>query len=119
MSFLLTIESPFEIDDYIKQYLGDSRESNDFLKMFLERRLHCRKSTKKNSNDDDLCAPAKAINPFPALSDDGHQLRKKKSKESIKKIKKFSKTVDANILGFKATSDPNRIVGHIEIDDEY
>lgn len=39
VAFLRDIESPFEVKDYVKCYLGDTKESNDFSKQFLERRL--------------------------------------------------------------------------------
>lgn len=38
VGFLKDIESPYEIKDYVKCYLGESKESNDFARQFLERR---------------------------------------------------------------------------------
>uniref|UniRef100_A0A1A7YRC0 GRB10 interacting GYF protein 2 n=1 Tax=Iconisemion striatum TaxID=60296 RepID=A0A1A7YRC0_9TELE len=43
-SFLKEVDSPYEVHDYIRAYLGDTAESKDFAKQFLERRA------KQNSN---------------------------------------------------------------------
>lgn len=37
-SFLKEVESPYEIHDYVRAYLGDTPEAKDFAKHFLERR---------------------------------------------------------------------------------
>lgn len=38
------MDSPYEVHDYIRAYLGDTPESKDFAKQFLERRA------KQNAN---------------------------------------------------------------------
>ncbi|XP_047224490.1 GRB10-interacting GYF protein 2 isoform X2 [Girardinichthys multiradiatus] len=43
-SFLKEVDSPYEVHDYIRAYLGDTPESQDFAKQFLERRA------KQNAN---------------------------------------------------------------------
>lgn len=37
-SFLKEVESPYEVHDYVRAYLGDTPEAKDFAKQFLERR---------------------------------------------------------------------------------
>ncbi|KPP68436.1 PERQ amino acid-rich with GYF domain-containing protein 2-like, partial [Scleropages formosus] len=37
-SFLKEVDSPYEVHDYIRAYLGDTPEAKDFAKQFLERR---------------------------------------------------------------------------------
>lgn len=38
VSFLLEVESIYEVHDYVKSYLGETREAHEFAKQFLERR---------------------------------------------------------------------------------
>ena len=38
VSFLLEVDSIYEVHDYIKSYLGETPEAHDFAKQFLERR---------------------------------------------------------------------------------
>lgn len=37
-SFLKEVDSPYEVHDYVRAYLGDTPEAKDFAKHFLERR---------------------------------------------------------------------------------
>ncbi|XP_058959916.2 GRB10-interacting GYF protein 2 isoform X2 [Pocillopora verrucosa] len=37
-AFLRDVESPYEVYDYVKSYLGDNRETRDFAREFIERR---------------------------------------------------------------------------------
>lgn len=43
-SFLKEVESPYEVHDYVRAYLGDTPEAKDFAKQFVERRA------KQNAN---------------------------------------------------------------------
>jgi PERQ amino acid-rich with GYF domain-containing protein len=82
VSFLQDIESPFEVKDYIKMYLGgfelartsrkkikllfsgESKECLEFAKQFLERRSKQRNQQRlQNAHIDDMCSPAPAITP--------------------------------------------------------
>lgn len=38
VSFLLEVDSIYEVHDYIKSYLGETPEAHDFAKQFLEKR---------------------------------------------------------------------------------
>ena len=38
ISFLLEVDSVYEVHDYIKSYLGETKDAHDFAKQFLERR---------------------------------------------------------------------------------
>lgn len=49
VTFLKDIESPFDVNDYVKSYLGESKESRDFAKQFLEKRSFYRNKAKKQS----------------------------------------------------------------------
>lgn len=37
-SFLKEVDSPYEVHDYVRAYLGDTPQAKDFAKQFLERR---------------------------------------------------------------------------------
>lgn len=62
-SFLRDVESPSDVKEYVKTYLGDNREANEFAKNFLERRSRMRAASRAAQYEDDMCAPAAAINP--------------------------------------------------------
>ncbi|XP_023949060.2 GRB10-interacting GYF protein 2 isoform X2 [Bicyclus anynana] len=109
VGFLKDIESPYEVKDYVKCYLGDTKESNDFARQFLERRSKLLRVGMVTPSDD-LCSPAIAVNPRTPLSD--YQEVKGKGKKS-KKNKMLK--VDARILGFSVTASEDRInVGDID-----
>ncbi|KAG5667580.1 hypothetical protein PVAND_015557 [Polypedilum vanderplanki] len=105
VSFLQDIESPFEIKDYIKMYLGETKECTEFAKQFLERRSKQRNQQRlQNAHIDDMCSPAPAINP-----NNSSDFQEVKGKNKKVKSKKVMKAVDNRILGFTATSAPDRI----------
>lgn len=43
-SFLKEVDSPYEVHDYVRAYLGDTPDAKDFANQFLERRA------KQNAN---------------------------------------------------------------------
>lgn len=63
VTFLAEVESPYEVHDYIRSYLGDGKEVKEFAKQYLERRSRARNAHKERQVDDDILAPAPAINP--------------------------------------------------------
>nr|XP_032526709.1 GRB10-interacting GYF protein 2-like isoform X4 [Danaus plexippus plexippus] len=106
VGFLKDIESPYEVKDYVKCYLGESKDSSDFARQFLEKRSKLLRVGMVTPSDD-LCSPAMAVNPRAAL--DYQEGKGKKSKKN-KMLK-----VDARILGFSVTASEDRInVGDID-----
>ena len=63
MGFLAEVESPYEVHDYIRSYLGDSKEVKEFARQYLERRSRARNAYKEKKGEDDILAPAPAVNP--------------------------------------------------------
>lgn len=65
VSFLKEVESPYEVGDYIRSYLGDGKDAKEFSREFLERRSRWKNARKDGggSAEDNLCRPASAINP--------------------------------------------------------
>ena len=45
ISFLLEVDSVYEVHDYIKSYLGETSEAHDFAKSFLDRRQKIKSSS--------------------------------------------------------------------------
>lgn len=64
MAFLSEIESPYEVQEYVRSYIGETKAHRLFAKEYLERRSAWKNSQKARKNfDDDLLTPAAAINP--------------------------------------------------------
>lgn len=106
VGFLRDIESPYEVKDYVRQYLGEGEGYSDFARQFLERRSKWRSERRSKPAADDMCAPAPAVNPTSQQSSHDFQEVKGKSKKT-KKGKMYK--VDKSILGFSVTAAPDRI----------
>merc|ERR1712083_762332 len=64
LGFLNDVESPYEVNDYVKNYIGDGKGPKNFAKDYVERRSKWRNALKsKKKFEDDLLTPAAAINP--------------------------------------------------------
>lgn len=44
-------------------YLGESKQTTEFVKQFLEKRSKLRSAQRPQAEADDLCKPAPAVNP--------------------------------------------------------
>jgi PERQ amino acid-rich with GYF domain-containing protein len=64
VGFLRDIESPYEVKDYVRLYLGEGKEVQEFAKQFLERRSKWRSAQRAAPLEDDMCVPAPAVNPL-------------------------------------------------------
>jgi len=103
VSFLKDVESPYEVGDYVRSYLGDGKEAKEFTREFLERRSRWKNSRKDGSGpgvEDNLCRPASAVNPN---SNDFQEVKGKKMKKG--KMQK----VDSRILGFSTSAAADRL----------
>lgn len=49
--------------EYVRVYLGDTKQSTEFAKQFLEKRSKWRSAQRPQAQADDLCKPAPAVNP--------------------------------------------------------
>ncbi|XP_014474042.1 PREDICTED: PERQ amino acid-rich with GYF domain-containing protein CG11148 isoform X2 [Dinoponera quadriceps] len=103
VGFLRDIESAYEVKEYVRVYLGDTKQSTEFAKQFLEKRSKWRSAQRPQAQADDLCKPAPAVNPNAPTE---FQEVKGKSKKP-KKGKMYK--VDNRILGFSVTAAPDRI----------
>ncbi|XP_061719575.1 GRB10-interacting GYF protein 2 isoform X2 [Cydia pomonella] len=110
VGFLKDIESPYEVKDYVKCYLGETKESSDFARQFLEKRSKLLRVGMVTPSDD-LCSPAVAVNPRTTSGSDYQEVKGKGKKTKKNKMLK----VDARILGFSVTAAEDRInVGDID-----
>lgn len=61
VSFLKEVESPYEVHDYIRAYLGDTPEAKEFAKQFLERRAKQKASQQRQQQQQQVdlscCSP--------------------------------------------------------------
>ncbi|XP_050339543.1 GIGYF family protein Gyf isoform X1 [Bactrocera neohumeralis] len=102
VTFLRDLESPYEVRDYIRMYLGENKESTDFGKQFLERRSKYKNLQRaQNAHNDDMCKPAPAITPSGNDTSDNKGKQKKVKKNKMTKL-------DARILGFSVTAAEGR-----------
>ncbi|KAK6735093.1 hypothetical protein RB195_018345 [Necator americanus] len=106
--FIEGVENPDEVEDYVVGYLGDSKAVKEFVREFLQKRSDFR-NRKLHAVKDDLSSARGA--PISGNTSGGFsavQGRKKKNKGA-------RLVVDGSCLGFRATSDPNRVnQGEIE-----
>lgn len=42
VAFLVDVESPYEVSDYVRDYLGESKHSNEFARQFVAKRISLR-----------------------------------------------------------------------------
>lgn len=68
------MESPFEVQDYVRSYLGEGKDAKEFAKQFLEQRSRWRQQQRNAQHEEDnMCIPAKAVNP--GQSSDFHEVK--------------------------------------------
>ncbi|KAM4042857.1 GRB10-interacting GYF protein 2 isoform 2-T3 [Anomaloglossus baeobatrachus] len=117
VSFLREVESPYEVHDYVRAYLGDTLEAKDFSKQFLERRNKQKPAQQK---------------PQPVTHDSGwavYQTSQSNSQhttletaQSAGRKKKKQKMVraDPSLLGFSVNASSERLnMGEIETLEDY
>ncbi|RUS83745.1 hypothetical protein EGW08_008496, partial [Elysia chlorotica] len=120
VSFIVEVDSPDDVREYMVSYLGDTKESRDFAKKFVEKRNRSRNQARleKQQEEDSIWGPAPAVNPHIQVRSNnnssgggdggeggtGPLSTKGKNRKKKQKMQK----VDGSILGFTVHSDPNR-----------
>ena len=51
IAFLREVESPYEVQDYVKSYLGESAKSAKFANDFIEKRSHANKQRQRHDDE--------------------------------------------------------------------
>uniref|UniRef100_A0A8C7WLG8 GYF domain-containing protein n=1 Tax=Oncorhynchus mykiss TaxID=8022 RepID=A0A8C7WLG8_ONCMY len=112
-SFLKEVDSPYEVHDYVRAYLGDTSEAKEFAKQFLERRA------KQNANQQ------KAGTGSPSLYQSNHtSLQQQARFETVTSGKKKKKQkmvrADPSLLGFSVNAASERLnMGEIETVEDF
>ncbi|XP_040283838.1 GRB10-interacting GYF protein 2 isoform X2 [Bufo bufo] len=113
VSFLREVESPYEVHDYVRAYLGDTSEAKDFSKQFLERR---NKQTVPQKPQQDSAWPVFQTSP------NNLQQTTLETAQSAGRKKKKQKMVraDPSLLGFSVNASSERLnMGEIETLEDY
>ncbi|CAH1772880.1 unnamed protein product [Owenia fusiformis] len=111
VAFLQDVDSPYEVHDYVKSYLGETGDTQAFATAFLEKRSQCR-NQERNQSEENMWGPAPAVNP-----NEGRQTQNNNDDKAVKNKKKKSKMqkLDPSILGFSVHAAPDRVnVGEID-----
>merc|ERR1712126_710063 len=100
LGFLMDIESPYEVHDYVKSYVGEGKAQKKFAIDYLERRSRWKNSLKSGAKyEDDLTTPANALTP----GDGEFQEAGKKGKKTKPSKTNKSKQDMSHLLGFSVT----------------
>eukprot|EP00092_Neocalanus_flemingeri_P101643 GFUD01129966.1.p1 GENE.GFUD01129966.1~~GFUD01129966.1.p1 ORF type:complete len:1161 (-),score=418.37 GFUD01129966.1:140-3577(-) len=102
LGFLMDIESPYEVHDYVKSYVGEGKAQKKFAVDYLERRSRWKNSLKSGAKyEDDLTTPANALTP----GDGEFQFQEAGKKGKKTKPPKTSKSKQdiSHLLGFSVT----------------
>ncbi|XP_030073035.1 GRB10-interacting GYF protein 2 isoform X2 [Microcaecilia unicolor] len=123
VSFLKEVESPYEVHDYIRAYLGDTPEAKEFAKQFLEHRAK-QKATQQRQQDSLWGMNPNALQSVFQTnhSNSNNQQSNFETAQSVSKKKKKQKMVraDPSLLGFSVNASSERLnMGEIETLDDY
>merc|ERR1712004_83020 len=122
LAFLIEVESPYEVNDYVKNYIGDGKGPKNFAKEYVERRSKWRNALKsKKRFEDDLLTPAAAINPniddevVPVVGGGQTTGSGGAGKNRNKKKNKSKSKLDAShLLGFSVASADRHNAGELD-----
>jgi len=106
LGFIQDIESPYEVNDYVKNYIGEGKAHKRFAADYLEKRSQVKNALKNNNTTaDDLTSPATALS---------HDLEFQEAPRKGKKKTRNSKTNLNHLLGF--TTAPGSGINRGELD---
>uniref|UniRef100_A0A4X2LZ79 GRB10 interacting GYF protein 2 n=1 Tax=Vombatus ursinus TaxID=29139 RepID=A0A4X2LZ79_VOMUR len=123
VSFLKEVESPYEVHDYIRAYLGDTSEAKEFAKQFLERRAKQKANQQRQQQQPDSVW---AVNHstlhsvFQTNQSNNQQTNFEAVQSGKKKKKQKMVRADPSLLGFSVNASSERLnMGEIETLDDY
>ncbi|XP_055442460.1 GRB10-interacting GYF protein 2 isoform X4 [Bubalus kerabau] len=128
VSFLKEVESPYEVHDYIRAYLGDTSEAKEFAKQFLERRAKQKASQRQQQQqqqqqqqDSVWGMNHSALHSVFQTNQTNNQQSSFEAVQSGKKKKKQKMVrADPSLLGFSVNASSERLnMGEIETVDDY
>ncbi|XP_045080767.1 GRB10-interacting GYF protein 2 isoform X1 [Coregonus clupeaformis] len=135
-SFLKEVDSPYEVHDYVRAYLGDTSEAKEFAKQFLERRAkqnanqqkppqapQNQQPTLKQQQQDSVWGVSGTSSP--SLYQSNHtSLQQQARFETVTSGKKKKKQkmvrADPSLLGFSVNAASERLnMGEIETVEDF
>uniref|UniRef100_A0A8B9QXA7 GRB10 interacting GYF protein 2 n=1 Tax=Anas platyrhynchos TaxID=8839 RepID=A0A8B9QXA7_ANAPL len=132
VSFLKEVESPYEVHDYIRAYLGDTPEAKEFAKQFLERRAKQKASQQRQQQQQQLKPPMDQIDSvwgmnhsslhsvFQTNQSNNQQSNFEAVQSGKKKKKQKMVRADPSLLGFSVNASSERLnMGEIETLEDY
>ncbi|XP_054427439.1 GRB10-interacting GYF protein 2 isoform X2 [Pteronotus mesoamericanus] len=136
VSFLKEVESPYEVHDYIRAYLGDTSEAKEFAKQFLERRAKQKASQRQQQQQQPPPPPQPPQPPqqdsvwgmnhsalhsvFQTNQSNNQQSNFEAVQSGKKKKKQKMVRADPSLLGFSVNASSERLnMGEIETLDDY
>uniref|UniRef100_A0A8D0EXV7 GRB10 interacting GYF protein 2 n=1 Tax=Strix occidentalis caurina TaxID=311401 RepID=A0A8D0EXV7_STROC len=130
VSFLKEVESPYEVHDYIRAYLGDTPEAKEFAKQFLERRAKQKASQQRQQQQQQwLVLPQDSVwgmnhsslhSVFQTNQSNNQQSNFEAVQSGKKKKKQKMVRADPSLLGFSVNASSERLnMGEIETLEDY
>uniref|UniRef100_A0A8C0VDW4 GRB10 interacting GYF protein 2 n=1 Tax=Cyanistes caeruleus TaxID=156563 RepID=A0A8C0VDW4_CYACU len=135
VSFLKEVESPYEVHDYIRAYLGDTPEAKEFAKQFLERRAKQKASQQRQQQQQQVKFLPQDQDSFDSVWGMNHsslhsvfQTNQSNNQQSNfeavqsgkKKKKQKMVRADPSLLGFSVNASSERLnMGEIETLEDY
>uniref|UniRef100_A0A669E136 GRB10 interacting GYF protein 2 n=1 Tax=Oreochromis niloticus TaxID=8128 RepID=A0A669E136_ORENI len=137
-SFLKEVDSPYEVHDYIRAYLGDTPEAKDFAKQFLERRakqnanqqkqapqkqqqsLKQQQQQQQQQQQDSVWGGTGSSSVYQSNHTSGQQQRFETVTSGKKKKKQKMVRADPSLLGFSVNASSERLnMGEIETLEDF
>uniref|UniRef100_G1RW70 GRB10 interacting GYF protein 2 n=1 Tax=Nomascus leucogenys TaxID=61853 RepID=G1RW70_NOMLE len=137
VSFLKEVESPYEVHDYIRAYLGDTSEAKEFAKQFLERRAKQKANQQRQQQQQQQPPQQPQQQPqqqdsvwgmnhstlhsvFQTNQSNNQQSNFEAVQSGKKKKKQKMVRADPSLLGFSVNASSERLnMGEIETLDDY
>ncbi|XP_076601121.1 GRB10-interacting GYF protein 2 isoform X1 [Chaetodon auriga] len=139
-SFLKEVDSPYEVHDYVRAYLGDTPEAKDFAKQFLERRAKQNANQQKQApqnqqqalkqqqqqqqqvskTEDSVWGGTGSSSVYQSNHTSGQQQRFETVTSGKKKKKQKMVRADPSLLGFSVNASSERLnMGEIETLEDF
>uniref|UniRef100_A0A673HB02 PERQ amino acid-rich with GYF domain-containing protein 2-like n=1 Tax=Sinocyclocheilus rhinocerous TaxID=307959 RepID=A0A673HB02_9TELE len=118
-SFLKEVDSPYEVHDYVRAYLGDTPQAKDFAKQFLERRAKQNANQQKPQQGQQQKQQDSVWGLSQVSQSVLHQQQQQQRFETVTSGKKKKKQkmvrADPSLLGFSVNASSERLnMGEIE-----
>ncbi|XP_041918277.1 GRB10-interacting GYF protein 2 isoform X3 [Alosa sapidissima] len=128
-SFLKEVDSPYEVHDYVRAYLGDTPQAKDFAKQFLERRAKQNANQQKPQQIQQQKPQQQGsvwggTTPQQVLQSNHTSLQQQQRFETVTSGKKKKKQkmvrADPSLLGFSVNAASERLnMGEIETVEDF